>query len=77
MNQNARDIRKGIFRKAVFWMLLSSSPGFLVFLISGFLEEVVQPLEQREGDHVAAVLGEARSQKDPGIPLVLTGPCWR
>lgn len=70
MNQNARDIRKDMFREAVFWMLQSSRLGFLVFVISRFLEEVVQLFKQREGDLVAALLGEARSQKDPGNPLV-------
>lgn len=47
-------------------MLLSYRSGFLVLDISGFLEEVAQLLEQREGDHVADTPGEARSQKDPG-----------
>jgi len=38
------------------------------------LEEAGQLLEQKEGDHVAAILGEARSQRDPGNTLVLKDP---
>ena len=77
MNWNTRDVEGVSFRKAVFRTLLSSRPGFLDFTISGFLEDIAQLLEQREGDHDAAILGKAGSQKDPGNPLVLTGLCCR